>query len=200
MRQWMGNLAVIRRVGSYLPCSIRKLLYQSFVLHHLDYCSVVCNNCGATLTEHVERIQNYALGVILCKPPLTYSELLWRTLGWTTLKTRRHNAMLCQVHRCCTNQAPPYLCSKLAPNSNFNYIRTRESNKLHLPRPQTNFYHSSFEFQGAMHFNSLPEYIRVIKGCKQFKAALFSTVIIIIHSCFLCFFLFACLLLFCSTL
>ena len=80
--------------------------------------------------------------------------------------------MLCQVHRCCSNQAPPYLCSKFTPNSDLNYIRTRGSNKLHLPRPQTNFYHSSFEFQGAMHFNSLPENIRVIKGCKQFKAAL----------------------------
>ena len=65
-----------------------------------------------------------------------------------------------------------YLYSKFTPNSDLNYIRTRGSNKLHLPRPQTNFYHSSFEFQGAMHFNNLPENIRVIKGCKQFKAAL----------------------------
>ena len=95
------------------------------------YCSVVWNNCGATLTGHVERIQNYALRVILRKPPLTSSELLQRTLGWTTLKARRHNAMLCQVHRCCTNQAPPYLCAKFSPNSNLNYIRTRGSNKLY---------------------------------------------------------------------
>ena len=171
-RQCMGKLAVIRRVGSYLPCHIRKLLYQSFVLSHLDYCSVVWNNCGATLTGRVERIQNYALRMILCKPPPTSSELLRQILGWTTLKARGHNAMLCQVHRCCTNQAPPNLCSKFTPNSDLNYIRTRGSNKLYLPRPQTNFYHSSFEFQGAMHFNNLPENIRVIKGCKQFKAAL----------------------------
>ena len=53
--------------------------------------------------------------------------------------------MLCQVHRCCTNQAPPYLCSKFTPNSDLNCIRTRVSNKLHLPRHWTNFYHSSFE-------------------------------------------------------
>ena len=142
------------------------------VLPHLDYCSVVWNNCGATLAGDVERIQNYALRVILRKPPLTSSELLRRTLCWTMLQARRHNAMLCQVHHCCTNQAPPYLCSKFAPNSYFNYIRTRGPNKLHLPRPQTNFYHSRFEFQGAMYFNNLPEYIRVIKSCKQFKAAL----------------------------
>ena len=120
-----------------------KLLYRSFVLPHLDYCSVVWNNCGATLTGHMERMQNYALRVILRKPPLTSSELLRRTLGWTTLKARWHNAMLCQVHRCCTNQAPPYLCSKFALNLNLNYVRTRGSNKPHLPRTQTNFYHSS---------------------------------------------------------
>ena len=79
--QCMGKLAVIRRVGSYLPCHIRKLLYQSSVLPHLDYCSVVWNNCGATLTGRVERIQNYALRMILRKPPLTSSELLRQILG-----------------------------------------------------------------------------------------------------------------------
>ena len=83
--------------------------------------------------------------MILCKPPFTSSELLQPILGWTTLKARRHNAMLCQVHHCCTNQAPPYLCSKFTPNSDLNCIRTRVSNKLHLPRHWTNFYHSSFE-------------------------------------------------------
>ena len=93
--QCMGKLAIIRRVGSYLLCHIRKLLYQSFVLPHLDYCSVVWNNCGATLTGRVERIQNYALRMILRKLPPTSSELLQQILGWTTLKARRH--MLCFV-------------------------------------------------------------------------------------------------------
>jgi len=55
-------------------------------------------------------MQNYALRVILRKPPLTSSELLWQTLGWTTLKIRCHNAMLCQVHHCCIKQAL-YLCT-----------------------------------------------------------------------------------------
>jgi len=116
-QQCMGKLAAIRRAGSYMPCHIRKLLYQAFILPHLDYFSVVWNGCGATLSKRVERIQNYALRVILRKPPLTSSELLRQTLGWTTLKTRCHNAMLCQVHRCCIKQAPPYLCSKFTTNS-----------------------------------------------------------------------------------
>ena len=193
-QQCMGKLVVIKRVGSYLPCSIRKLLYQSFVVPHLDYCSVVWNTCGATLTGHVEKIQNYALRVILHKPLLTSSELLRRTLGWTTLKARRHNAMLCQVHHCCTNQAPLYLCSKFAPNSNFNYIRTRGSNKLQLPRPLTNFFitvvFSSKEPCILITYLSISESLRAVNNL---RLPYLSIVTIIIHSCFLHVFLFACL-------
>lgn len=82
--QCMGKPAAIQRAGGYLPCNIRKVLYQSFVLPHLDYCSVVWNSCGVTLSKHIERVQNYALRLILRKPPLTSSDLLRQTLGWTT--------------------------------------------------------------------------------------------------------------------
>ncbi len=171
-QQCMGKLAVIRRAGSYLPCHIRKLLYQAFILPHLDYCSVVWNSCGQGLSDRVERIQNYALRMILRKPPLTSSKLLQQTLGWTTLRARRHHAMLCQVHRCCTNQAPPYLCSKFSVNSNISAVRTRGSDKLHLPQPRTSFFHSSFEFQGAIWYNKLPKDIRDLTRSTLFKSAL----------------------------
>ena len=155
---------------------------------------VVWNNCRATLTGRVERIQNDALRMILRKPPPTSSELLQQILGWTTLKARRHNAMLCQVHHCCTNQAPPYLCSKFTPNSDLNYIRTRGSNKLHLHAKTTDqFYHSSFEFQGAMHFNNLLENIRV-RDVNNLRL-LYLSITIIFHSsifCCCCFFVFCC--------
>ena len=49
--QCMAKLAAIRQAGSYLPCHVRKLLYQSFVLPHLDYCSVVWNSCGTILSD-----------------------------------------------------------------------------------------------------------------------------------------------------
>ena len=155
--QCMAKLAAIRRAGTYLPCHIRKLLYQSFVLPH---CSVVWNSCSTTLIKRIERIQNYALRIILRKPPLTSSESLRQTLGWTTLETRRKKVLLYQVHRCITNRAPSYLCSRFTPNSRFNYVETRGSTKLHLPQPKANFYHSSFEFQGAKIYNNLPKNIR----------------------------------------
>ena len=153
------------------PITMQSPLYQAFVLPHLGYCSVVWNSCGATLAKRIERVQNYALRMILQKPPLTSSESLRQTLGWTTLEMRRRNALLCQVHRCFTNQAPSYLCSKFAPNSSLHYPDTWGSTKLHLPHPRTKFYHSSFEFQGAKIFNSLPRSIRELKDRKQFRHA-----------------------------
>ena len=170
--QCMAKLAAIRRAGSYLPCHVRKLLYQSFVLPHLDYCSVVWNSCGTTLSDRVERVQNYALRIILRKPPRTSSEALRQTLCWTTLKRRRHNATVCQVHRCVNKQGPSYLNSKFVTNSTLNYACTRGFNKLHLKRPNTNFYRTTFEYMGAQLFNSLPEEIRAVKSYTSFKRAL----------------------------
>ena len=116
----------------------------------------------------------YVLRIILRKPPCTSSEALRQTLCWTiaTLKRRRHNATVCQVHRCVNKQAPSYLNSKFMTNSTLNYACTRSSNKLHLKRPNTNFYRTTFEHIGAQLFNSLPEEIQSVKSYTNFTKAL----------------------------
>ena len=78
--QCMGKLAQIRKSCYHLPCKARKLLYLTFVLPQLDYCSVVWGSCGTVLSNKIERIQNYAMRVILRKPPLTPSEESRKTL------------------------------------------------------------------------------------------------------------------------
>ena len=166
----MATLVVIRRSSAYLPCHIRKLLYQSFVLPHLDYCSVVWNSCGATLSGQIDRIQNYALRMILQKPPLTPSIELRRILGWCSLETRRQEALLCQVHRCLSKMAPTYLCSKFRLSGQITKATTRGT-KLFLQRPNTSSCHSTFEFQGAIQFNKLPETVRTLKSLTAFKTA-----------------------------
>ena len=64
--------------------TVRRLLYQAFVLPHVDYCSIVWNHCGVMLRDRVERIQKYALRIIHGKPPRASSEPLLRALGWTS--------------------------------------------------------------------------------------------------------------------
>ena len=145
--------------------------YQSFVLPQFDYCSVVWSSSGATLAKSIKREQNCAHGLILWKPPLTSSDSLRQTLGWTTMETRRQNALLCQVYCCITNQAPSFLCFTFTSNSSLHYAEAQDSAKLHLPHSRTKFYHTSFEFQGAKTFKNLPKTIRELKERKLFRDA-----------------------------
>ena len=112
--------------------------------------------CSLSYLQTSVRIQNYAMRMILHQPPCTDSESLRHALGWSTLKRRRHNAMLYQVHRSIHNGAPSYLGSKFIKNSALGYTVTCGFDKLHLRRPCTNLYRNSFEFQGALHYNKLP--------------------------------------------
>ena len=110
----LAKIAMIRRAGAYLPYDVRKMLYQSFVLPHLDYCSIIWHTCGATLTSRIEQVQNYALRMILQRSPRTSSAELRTKLNMRTLEHRRKINMICQVHRCLLNQAPSYLSSKFS--------------------------------------------------------------------------------------
>ena len=81
--------------------------------------SEVVSHLGVGQSDRIERVQNNAMRIILRKPPRTYSDSLRQALSWTTLKARRHNAMLSQVHRCVKGQAPFYLSSKFTLNSSL---------------------------------------------------------------------------------
>ena len=93
----LAGLAFLRRYGKHLPVHSRKLLYQSFIVSQLDYCSVVYDSCSKTLSDQIEQIQNYAMRIILSKPPHTSSEPLRKQLGLTTLKTRSHSTPSSQM-------------------------------------------------------------------------------------------------------
>ena len=106
--------------------------YQAFVLPHLGYCSVLWSSRGATLRDKIEWVQNYALHVILKKPPLMSSESLGPMLGWSTLKRRRHEFLFSHIHWCVDNMAPSYLFTKFTSNSSSNYpehVDTTNSSK-----------------------------------------------------------------------
>ncbi len=171
-RKSLAGLASIRRASAYLPSCTMRLLYNVIILPHLDYCSVVWHSCTKALSNRVERVQHYAMRMILKKPHRADSERLRNQLGWMTLHRRRQKAMLCQVHSCMRQRAPVYLSRKFITNTEFGYSGTRGENKLHLRRPNTNSYRSTFEFQGAKSFNSLPTSIRSISNANTFKFAL----------------------------
>ena len=132
---------------------------------------------GASYEEPIssyslERVQNYAMRLIMSAEPRTPSAELRSKLSWMTLQNRRKMQVISKVHRCLQNKAPHYLCSKFETNLNAKYRGTRGSANVQLQRPRTNFYRNSFEFNGAYQWNSLPTYLKSISSYTAFRKAL----------------------------
>ena len=138
------GLAKLRRLRDVLPPETKKeKVYNALVLPHLDYCSVIWQECTKELQRKVERTQNYGMQLILSKPPRTASSDLRATLKWTPLTERRRLLRMALVHRCVTRQGPEYMRDVFVSNEIAGCRMTRGFQKLHLFRVNTELYKTS---------------------------------------------------------
>ena len=104
-------------------------------------------------TQGIKRIQNYGMRVITSSPQTPSAELREK-LQWTTLTDCRELFRGSTVHKCLHNNAARYMCSKFRTNSSLGYSHTRGYNNIHLEKPNIEYYGKSFEFQGAIKWNT----------------------------------------------
>ena len=173
-RRSLSALAAIRKVSLYLSSNVLITLYNAFVLPYLTYCCVVWHFCSKTSSDNLQRVQNYAMRVILRQPPRTSSQYCLNLLNWMNLYQQRCVFVVYQIHKCLLKAAPVYLLSKFSSNSSFGYSCTRGRDKLHLFRPQTDFGRNTLQFRGAQLYNGLPSSIRVLKNLTAFRRACIS--------------------------
>ena len=145
----LAGLAKLRRLRNVLPASTKTKLFNALVRPHLDYCSVVWQECLAELQPKLERVQNYGMRLILSQPPRTPSDGLRKVMKWMPLKKRREMFRLILVQRCVTKQAPQCLREVFRTNGEVGYSGTRGCNKLFLPSVRTEYYRRSFIFKGT---------------------------------------------------
>ena len=116
-----------------LPVVTKKRVYNAMVLPHLDYCSVVWQECTMELRKKVERIQNYGMQLILSKSAGTPSDGLRQELRWLPLERRREMFRLFLVHRRVMKRAPLCLGERLRTNEEMGNRMTRGSQNLFVP-------------------------------------------------------------------
>ena len=72
-RKSLAALATIRWVSTYMGTSVLIALYNAFVLPYFTYCCVVWHFCTTIMSNNLQRVQNYAMRIVLKKPPRTSS-------------------------------------------------------------------------------------------------------------------------------
>ena len=147
------------------------------VQSHFDYRSVVWGNCGKTLRDKLQRLQNRAARVLTNSNYDADASILLNDLRWQNLETQRLFQIAVMVYKSLNGLAHDYMSSKFILRSDFlNSYNLRDSeNKLAVPLPRTNYYRNSFCYRGAVLCRNLPTDIRQAKSLTGFRKLLTSS-------------------------
>ena len=85
------------------------LLIQS----QFDYSDIVWGNCGKTLFDRLQKLQNRAARVLTFSRYDAYANRLFKQLNWKDLSTQFQIQKALMVHKSLNDLVPGYLSSKL---------------------------------------------------------------------------------------
>ena len=122
-------IGAIKRVKPFVPQSTLLNIYNSLVQSHFDYCSLVWGNCGKTLSNKPQKLQNRAARVITSSSYDVDVDSLFHNLSWKELHTQRQIQKAFMVFKSLNGLVPEYLASKFVTRNVSNYARNSKSKR-----------------------------------------------------------------------
>jgi hypothetical protein len=167
------RLGVLKRVRPYLSTDTSKLLYNALVLPLLDYVDVVWSNCGTTMFDRVQRLQNRAARIILRCHPRTHRVDMLKSLNWLTCKERSNLHKATIYFKIIHGQAPTYLNNFITRVDQIHKYNTRSNSKnnMFIQSTKSNSGKRSFTYSGAILWNSLPTTVKNCQTVPTFNTA-----------------------------
>ena len=154
-------------IKAYLLLDARKLFFNSYVLPHFDYCSVIWGNCSKSALNKLVKLQKRAARIILNKDYNSRTCDLFAELNWMSLEDWIIFWWAVQVYKCLNDNPSQCLDTPLVCNRSVHSHNTRSAadNNIHIAHNHT----KSFTFLGACTWNNLPASIKNAKNVKDFK-------------------------------
>ena len=169
VRKVSNQLQVLKRHKRLIPTGAKKRLYVSFILPHLNYCSVIWLHCGKKNVDKLEKIIERCLRFVFNDFHSTYDELLDH-INQPSLQDRRIHDMLTLTYRALNGNAPVYIKNLL--NVKDVTYNLRGQHLLNVPRVNTTTYGlHSFHYFASKLWNSLPNSLRTAPTTNAFKLA-----------------------------
>ena len=144
------------------------MLYNAIRQPYLDYCSPLWDNCGIGLKDRLQKYQNRAARVITGSTYDIRSYDLLEKLNWKSLEERRKYLKSIFIYKILNGHTAPNLKDAFCPNNerdNLYNLRNREID-LAPALPIKEFGKRCFSYNGAVHWNNLPN---EVKNCGIFK-------------------------------
>ena len=122
-----------------VPYGTLHSIYQALVQPHFNYCNIVWGNCGVTLQDKLQKLQNRAAHVLTYSNYDAHVNNLFKLLRWKSLVSQRQIERATMVFKSLQGLVPAYLCSKIVHRHSGYYLRD-SVNKVNVPQPRTNYY------------------------------------------------------------
>ena len=107
-----SRIGAIKRIRDFLPTPTRHYIYNAALIQsQFEYCNIVWGNCGKTLFDRLQKLQNRAA--------LTFSRYdadsnrLFRQLNWKDLSTQFQIQKAPMVYKSLNDLVPGYLSSNM---------------------------------------------------------------------------------------
>ena len=171
----MWNLRKIRQIREYLDQDTYTILCCALVLSHLDYSNGILCEASDTVINKLQRVQNLAAKLVLCKGQRDSPRECLKVLHWLPIRARIEFKILCIVYKFSSCQGPEYLESLLCKNDFAKKGLRSEMlhNQLIVPRVACRMFAvRSFSVFGLKNWNLLPNNIRKSKDIESFKLQL----------------------------
>ena len=148
------QLNAMARISNFLDLDSRKMIFNSFIRSHFNYCPLVWHFCGKQNSDKLEKIQERALRIMYKNYESSYDELL-KLSGTQTLLLQRLKIMVLEVFKSVCQLNPTCITTmfdiKEVPYSMRNPI------KIIQPKRKTTHYGlRTFSYTGAKMWNELP--------------------------------------------
>ena len=114
-------IGAIKRVKPFVPQSTLLCIYNSLVQPQFDYCSLVWGNCGRTLSNKLQKLQNRAARVITSSGYDADVDSLFHKLRWKDLQSQRQIQKALMVFKSLNGLVSEYLPSKSVTRNESNY-------------------------------------------------------------------------------
>lgn len=165
------NVSLIRCNSKCMSIEIRKVVLQSLVLCHLDYCSSVWSNSDMKYLDKLQKVQDRAARVALGCPFRTNVDEIHGRLSWLKVNDRLKCSSLLTLHKIWTSHEPFCLFSQLQPTYSRHGFNTRQASTdgFSLPKPRTEALKKTFMYRAMSHWNRLAPCIRLIENHVVFK-------------------------------
>lgn len=167
-RKASSRIGLLKRTKPFISTSTAKLIYSAIIEPVFDYCGVVWDECGATATNKLQRLQNRAARVILETDTTTPSSAALDKLGMSPLHQRRQRHKAIIMFKCLNNETEGIDKGYMRHMDRHCY-NTRRKYDFILPKPKTNYLKRSFKYSAIKLWNSLPSGCRESKSVKSFK-------------------------------